>query len=144
MEEVEIVAIEWSPSYETGEIRIDQQHRNLFDRVNRLERMLEAGEVLDQAEVENLLIFLESYINTHFAYEELCMTLRGCPIARKNKEAHDKLLAFYDDFAQRYAARGKADAAMLRGLHEVLSKWLVGHVCNIDVQLRSRVSAARL
>ncbi|WP_233493118.1 MULTISPECIES: bacteriohemerythrin [unclassified Meiothermus] len=141
---MEIVAIEWSPSYETGEMRIDRQHRTLFDRVNRLERMLEAGEVLDQDEVENLLIFLESYINTHFAYEELCMTLRGCPIARKNKEAHDKLLAFYNDFAQRYAARGKADVAMLRELHEVLSKWLVGHVCNIDVRLRNHVPAGGL
>lgn len=131
--------IEWKASYETGERRIDGQHRNLFEQVNRLERLLEAA-TLDQSEVENLLIFLESYIHTHFAYEELCMTLRGCPIARKNKESHDRLLRFYADFDRRYKARGRADAGMMRELHEVLKNWLVGHICRIDVQLRGHLA----
>lgn len=135
------MAIEWSTSYETGEPRIDEQHRNLVGYVNRLERLLEStppGSPADREEVDNLLVFLESYVNTHFAYEELCMTLRGCPIARKNKEAHDRFLALYDDFTQQHRARGGASIEMLRELHETLKNWLVGHICNIDVQLRGR------
>jgi len=133
------MAIEWNASYETGEARIDGQHRNLFDYVNRLERLLEStppGSPPNREEVDNLLAFLESYVNTHFAYEELCMTLRGCPIARKNKEAHDRFLALYADFTQQHKARGGASVEMLRELHGTLKNWLVGHICNIDVQLR--------
>ncbi len=41
--------MEWKASYETGERRIDGQHRNLFDQVNRLEGLLEA-DTLDQSQ----------------------------------------------------------------------------------------------
>ncbi|RIH82365.1 Bacteriohemerythrin [Calidithermus terrae] len=138
------MAIEWNTSYETGEPRIDEQHRNLVGYVNRLERLLEStppGSPADREEVDNLLVFLESYVNTHFAYEELCMTLRGCPVARKNKEAHDRFLALYAEFTQQHKARGGASVEMLRELHATLKNWLVGHICNIDVQLRGRTPA---
>lgn len=72
--------IQWDQQYEVGESRVDSQHRNLFDYINRLEQMVVQGKQgrLDRREVENLFIFLGAYVNTHFAYEELCMTLRGC------------------------------------------------------------------
>lgn len=133
--------VEWSDRFETGDARIDAQHRNLFSYVNRLEGLImqaRAGQGLKPLEVENLLIFLDTYVNTHFAYEELCMSLRKCPVALKNKEEHNKLLEFWGNFrSENTPATTSADA--LESLHDTLKGWLTNHICKIDVALRARV-----
>lgn len=132
------MAMEWSSEYETGEQRVDEQHQNLFSFVNRLEAMVQggrAGRPIREAEVENLLIFLETYVNVHFAYEELCMTIRRCPVAQKNREAHNKFLEFFGEFSQTVQQGVSLDD--LEELHRVLRLWLASHICNIDVKLKS-------
>ncbi|RDI96399.1 hemerythrin [Meiothermus sp. QL-1] len=129
--------IEWNEQYAVGDARTDSQHRNLFTYVNRLEQLIEEGRKrgLDRQAVENLFIFLDAYVNTHFAYEELCMTLRACPAARKNKEAHDKFLAFWNEFNRQHNPNSVGLVA-LEELHAALAGWLTQHICRIDVALR--------
>ncbi len=126
--------VEWNESYAVGEARIDRQHKNLFEFINRLETLI-AQRRLEASEVENLFAFLDAYVNTHFAYEELCMTLRGCPVAKKNKEAHDKFLAFWQGFLKEYTPHSVSLKA-LEDLQETLASWLRQHICKIDVKLR--------
>jgi len=130
--------VEWSERYEVGEARVDKQHKNLFDFVNRLEALIlqaRAQQHLERGEVENLFTFLDAYVNTHFAYEELCMTLRGCPVAKKNKEAHDKFLHFWTGFMQEYSP-DTVPVQALEDLRETLTEWLTQHICKIDSALR--------
>ncbi|WP_027883329.1 bacteriohemerythrin [Meiothermus rufus] len=126
--------VEWNESYAVGEARIDRQHKNLFDFINRLENLI-AQQRLEPSEVENLFAFLDAYVNTHFAYEELCMRLRGCPIAQKNKEAHDKFLSFWAGFLKEYSP-ATVSLKALEELQETLTSWLKQHICKIDVKLR--------
>lgn len=130
--------IQWSHQYEVGDPRTDSQHQNLFEYVNRIEHLIEQGKTgpLDRREVEHLFVFLEAYVNTHFAYEELCMALRGCKVAQKNKEAHDKFLEFWADFNRTHAPQSISVAA-LETLHSTLTGWLTQHICKIDVALRN-------
>lgn len=133
------MAIEWKNNYETGDKRIDGQHKNLFEYINRLEGLIQtgqAGRAIDKVEVENLLGFLDSFVNTHFAYEELCMSQRRCPVAAQNKEAHNRFMQVFEDFNQRYAQLG-VDLPMLTDLHRTLTYWLTNHICRIDVSLRA-------
>jgi hemerythrin len=130
--------IQWSDQYEVGDARTDSQHKNLFEYVNRIEQLIEQGKAgqLDRQEVEHLFVFLEAYVNTHFAYEELCMALRGCKVAQKNKEAHNKFLEFWADFNQTHTPQNISIAA-LETLHSTLTGWLTQHICKIDVALRN-------
>jgi hemerythrin len=78
----------------------------------------------------------ESGMNTHFAYEELCMALRGCKVAQKNKEAHNKFLEFWADFNRTHTPQSISVAA-LETLLSMLTGWLTQHICKIDVALRN-------
>ncbi|MCX7740121.1 MAG: hemerythrin family protein [Meiothermus sp.] len=129
--------IEWSERYAVGEARVDRQHQKLFEYINRLERLVEEAQSqpLDQEEVENVFAFLEAYVHTHFAYEELCMALRGCPVAQRNKEAHERFLDFWTDFSRKHSPK-TVDPQALERLHTALSGWLTQHICKVDVGLR--------
>lgn len=129
--------IQWSQQYEVGDPRTDRQHQNLFEYINRIEQLIEQGRAgrLNSQEVEHLFIFLDAYVNTHFAYEELCMTLRGCKIAQKNKEAHDRFLKFWAEFSRAHTPQNITVAA-LETLYTTLAGWLTQHICKIDMALR--------
>ncbi|MCX7601941.1 MAG: hemerythrin family protein [Meiothermus sp.] len=130
--------IQWSEQYEVGDTRTDRQHQNLFEYVNRIERLIEQGQSgkLDRREVEDVFVFLDAYVNTHFAYEELCMALRGCKVAQRNKEAHNKFLQLWANFNQEHKPESVSVAA-LEGLHALLADWLTQHICKIDTALRN-------
>ncbi len=131
--------IEWSEQYEVGEPRTDSQHQNLFDYVNRIERLIELGKKgwLDRQEVEDIFVFLDAYVNTHFAYEELCMALRGCKVAQSNKEAHNKFLEFWESFNREHTP-SSISVTTLKTLHNMLKNWLTQHICKIDMALRGK------
>lgn len=130
--------IQWSDQYAVGDPQTDHQHKNLFEYVNQLEQLIEQGKSgsLKHQEVENLFVFLDAYVNTHFAYEELCMALRGCKVAQKNKEAHNKFLEFWAEFNRQHTPQNVSVAA-LQTLHTTLTGWLTQHICKIDVALRN-------
>ncbi len=129
--------IQWSEQYKVGDTRTDLQHQNLFDYVNRIENLIEQGKTgpLDRGAVEDVFIFLDAYVNTHFAYEELCMALRGCKAAQKNKEAHNKFLQLWADFNREHTPN-QVSVAALESLHALLADWLTQHICKIDIALR--------
>lgn len=125
--------VQWESRFETGEFRLDDQHKRLFDFVNKLEVMTNTE--IKPAELDNIVSFLSMYVRVHFLCEESCMTVRRCIVAEKNKAAHEKFLAFYDEFKQKYERHG-ADKLMLKELYTAANTWLVNHICKIDVQLR--------
>lgn len=127
----------WSSDYETGDPRIDEQHKHLFGYVAQLEDIVgraQKGEELDLKSAHDILFFLDTYVNVHFAYEEICMTIRKCPFAAKNREAHNQLLEFYTGFFEE--AQQNLTLDMLIQLRDTLDAWLVGHICAVDTKLR--------
>lgn len=133
------MAIKWSAEYETGERRVDDQHKHLFEYVNQLSGVIEdvkAGQPIPLEAVKDLLTFLDTYFNVHFTYEELCMTIRKCPMAKQNVDAHKKLMEFYGNFYQK--AQDGVSLDMLETLHTALSNWLVNHICKVDMDIRNQ------
>lgn len=129
--------MEWKAEYETGEKHVDAQHQHLFEYVNTLHELVSAvqgGAPLDKQAAEDLLFGLDTYVTIHFAYEEMCMGIRRCPYAAVNKEAHDKLSAFYAEFREQ--SRRELTLEMLQTLETTLTHWLTNHICRIDVTLR--------
>lgn len=131
--------IEWNAQYETGEKRVDAQHQRLFGYVNELHEMIQLvqqGQELNRQAVDDLLFHLESYVTVHFAYEEMCMGMHHCPKAATNKDAHDRLIAFYGDFLEK--ARQELTLEMLVTLENTLVHWLTNHICKIDMNIKER------
>lgn len=124
----------WSDDYAVDVKEIDDQHKNLFDMVNKLKGMV-ARKVYHGPEIESLINFLKVYTVTHFKFEETCMKIRNCPMAEKNITSHKKLLEFVGKFEDNYKKHGGSQKNT-EILADVLSKWLVQHICKIDQSLK--------
>lgn len=117
----------------TGNYDIDQQHRNLIDMVNQLEEAVEQGR--GREGVDRLLNFLGEYAAKHFTMEEKVMEEAHCPAAAQNREAHQALFETYKKWRANYDSNG-FDPKLIIELKEILSQWLVSHICKIDCALR--------
>lgn len=128
------MAIAWSEDYATGEPEVDKQHKMLFQYLNDLEEHMAKG--VSEEFLKNFLDALGIYTRSHFCYEEICMRRRKCPSAKQNKEQHDKLLAAYVQFCERFEAQG-VSADLVEKLHAFLVSWLKNHIMKTDMQLKA-------
>ena len=124
----------WEEKYATGVAELDKQHQQLFQYTNNLEEIIRDN-ALSKQTIERLLHFLEQYVKVHFNHEETCMFKHQCPIANKNKEAHQKFIEHYIKTEERVKTEGATDAILI-DLHHFLETWLVEHICKIDTQLK--------
>ena len=129
--------IKWQESYSVGVYVLDEQHRELFNYCNDLEKILKDREVPKDT-VEQGLKFLEKYVTSHFGQEEKCMHQYACPMGKKNKLAHQKFIEAYKTFEKKFSQE-KDHYQILRQLHDFLETWLVEHICKIDTRLKTCV-----
>ncbi len=127
------VTLTWKPIYSTGDESLDEQHRRLFDRFNRLETLMESG-TRDSPAVHAIVDEIGTDLRAHFECEESCMSRHRCPMADKNKQEHDQLLALYQRFEAGFSMQ-KSPAA-LADFHRDAQGWLLEHICFVDVHLR--------
>lgn len=71
------MAIQWDPSLSVGVKQIDEQHQELFRRVNELVDAMHRGR--SQAQLGEMLSFLSVYVVQHFGAEEKLMSERWYP-----------------------------------------------------------------
>ena len=126
----------WDKSLATGSSTIDQQHQRLFAQVAALGDAMKQGK--GRQEINTILDFLGRYVVQHFDEEEKLMEETDCPAAAANKQAHTRLLSSYGELRKRFDGAGAGPALTLE-IYEVLSKWLVGHIKGVDVQLRNYI-----
>ncbi len=129
------MAIEWRNNFATNDPHIDEQHQQIFRFANKLEALALQDEV-DSREVDNLLRFLETYIQNHFRYEEACMLKRRCPVAQQNRSEHIAFKAFLARSLEVYHHNGYNKDWALE-LYKKLENWLSNHICRVDIQLRN-------
>lgn len=123
----------WDESLSTGNESIDQQHRRLFSFVNNLEKEVQED---PQAPLKaEKLDFLQTYVQVHFASEELCMFHNVCSVATTNKLAHQA-------FIQRVEALTTgAEKVTTSELLTFLEKWILGHIRVVDRQMNECVDS---
>ena len=124
----------WEEKYSTGVPQLDKQHQNLFKYTNDLEDYIN-NNFGSQETTNRMMQFLEQYIKVHFSNEETCMHKYLCPMAAKNKEAHQGFIQKYKATVSKIK-EGKSGDKALKELHQFLEAWIKEHVCKLDVQLK--------
>jgi len=130
-----LLMLTWNPALETGSPLVDSQHKILFDKINKLERML-ASPAIGKHEADPLVDFLASYAVSHFTFEEQCMAQHKCPAHAQNKAAHAQFLEVFTSWKKEYLLKG-ANKETLGKLHSFASGWIQSHIMKVDVQLKS-------
>lgn len=131
----------WTEKFATGHKTLDNQHKVLFENVNRLEGLLDQTNLnLQETEfIISLVNYLEGYAQDHFKLEEQCMESYRCPAHQKNMDAHRQFLAAVVNYKKKFQASGFR-AEVMRELHQFMQNWLQQNIMRIDVQLKPCIS----
>ena len=119
--------IVWRETFETENLRVDNQHKHLVDLINELFNHLNTKDKDEKMK----LIFTELYEYTanHFTMEEEFMQEHKYIDYLKHKEEHVQFVAKVRDFKDRYF---KGQAKINFELLNFLKDWLIKHIIGTD------------
>ncbi|MBL0063105.1 MAG: hemerythrin family protein [bacterium] len=126
------MSLVWRSQMSTGLIWQDEQHKEIFRRIDML---LEAIELNKGASVvKELITFLKSYSLKHFADEEAYMDSHGCRTCVRHKECHEEFKTHLNEIITLYEHQGASTMVVLR-LQTWLRDWLISHIISMDKEM---------
>jgi len=126
------MALVWDKSLAVGVKLIDEQHQELFRRVNTLlESMLKNQ---GKPEIERLLGFLAQYVVDHFAAEEKLMAQYRYPGAAPHRQAHVDFVKKFGELKAAFDAQGATPTVTIE-LNRFVGGWLREHIGRVDTAL---------
>jgi len=126
--------IEWTDKYNTGVAEVDNQHKEIIKQLNKLHDAITSGLAKDV--ITDIIKFAGEYATKHFAFEESCMEKYQCPVAKQNKEAHQKFIKRFGEIQKSLAAAPVETTTVLEVYRE-LRDWIHSHILKIDTNLRA-------
>jgi hemerythrin len=127
----------WNDSYSVKVALCDQQHKNLFDIINRLAdamRMGKGDEIVSKTVGELL-----QYTRTHFTQEEALLKRANYPQLAPHQEQHKKFVADVEGLLQQ-TREGRAPNSIQ--VLNLLRDWLVNHIQRTDKAYSDCLNAA--
>jgi hemerythrin len=112
----------------------DNQHKELFNRVNALNDAVSDGA---RTEIGNRLDNLIEYVVVHFQTEERLMEERGYKGLEAHRQEHDQLVQTCTDLQEKFHA-GETDIE--NGTMVFIKNWLDHHIPVIDRSYSSALS----
>lgn len=128
--------MKWTTALETGNLRIDADHKKLIAMANELADAMHEGkgrEILGR-----LFDDLINYTSTHFKMEEGLMKYYQYPDATAHFKEHTDLVNQVMDLQAQFKA-GKITISMT--VLEFLKNWLTNHIQKTDAKLGAFIHA---
>jgi hemerythrin-like metal-binding protein len=129
---VALFKIEWTPAFSVNHSSIDEQHKELFSKINKL--LNNIGNDDEEGELE-ILDFLEAYIVTHFSEEETIMKQVDYPHYAAHKVQHTTFIETFKKFKRKYEQNKEGHLYLALRIQQKLINWLVHHVGQSDKKL---------
>lgn len=116
----------------TGVRSLDEQHKELIERLQRLAQAVERDH--PRAETASMFDFLDRYVREHFQEEEEAMERASCPAASANLLGHQQFLENFGRLRERFLSEGPTPDLAER-MEEDLLEWILEHIVLVDSQL---------
>lgn len=124
--------LEWSEDLSVGVKEIDNQHKELFNRINDLHAAMNQGR--GREVITELIKFLEEYVVIHFGTEEKYMTRYAYPEYPSHKKQHEWFTKELSDTKNKLKEKGPAVHIVVHSNY-LLYDWWVNHIKKIDKAL---------
>ena len=125
-------SLKWDNSYLLGNEQVDNQHRELFDKVNLLISSCENGSAIE--EVKETLEFLVNYAVCHFDAEEALQLEHNYPEYEHHKKLHDDFKVTVIETVKKFEETGSS-SELNKDITSVIVKWLITHILNEDKKI---------
>ena len=122
----------------TGHETIDNQHRELFKRLNAF--WIAARQGNGPGEVAKTLMFLSEYVSTHFADEEKLQQEISYPEYEAHKKQHNDFKKEVGKLLNDLQKKGPDYSISIDTLNSML-EWATKHIKEIDKQLVNYIQA---
>lgn len=126
------MAIQWDPKLSVGVRLIDEQHQELFRRVNSLLASMEQNH--GKEAVDKTLAFLAQYVKDHFGAEERLMQQYRYPDAVAHKGQHEAFIRTFLELKAEYDKSGPTNGLAVK-LNRTVCGWLRQHIGATDKAL---------
>ncbi len=126
--------MEWSDKLVVGINTIDNQHKELFKRIDNL--VLAIKQHRCKSEIDGTLQFLDDYARVHFAEEEKQMLKAGYPGYEEQRQEHEKYLEALHELKEQAALpRVQGSSYDLSATtNQVIVDWIVDHIMKVDMK----------
>ena len=115
--------LQWREEYRVDVLRLDTQHRRMFEQANAILEAIQAGK--GSADIVPLIDAMAEYAHYHFGEEEALMVRHAYPEAESHRGHHALLSQQLQ--AMRQTFKDCADPCRIDFL-AFLRNWLVGHI----------------
>jgi diguanylate cyclase (GGDEF)-like protein/hemerythrin-like metal-binding protein len=124
-------AFKWDSCFVTGLEKVDEQHHELVNIMNRFGDLLMQPGGTTQDEVDRVFDELAAYAKFHFDEEEAMMLAGGLDSrhVKHHREAHTQ---FLEDVSQMHAGPKSANHELASTLLTFLTNWLAYHILGTD------------
>ncbi len=130
----------WKEKYKIGIPLVDQQHKELFDRVEEFIKALrKPGDWTEKLpEVKKTLAFMQKYVVDHFAAEEAYQKKIGYPDLPAHHEIHKNFTDYVMRCAHDFEQEGYPEPEVQKFAGTLLA-WLINHVVATDLKMSKYV-----
>ncbi len=126
------MSIEWTPDLATGVAEIDDQHKELFKRIDKLVEAWKTGLAVE--ETDKVIKFLAEYVVFHFGNEERYMDKFGYSSTSAHKAQHAQFIKAFEKLKDRFASQG-VSPELIQDATQLLVDWLKNHIRYVDKAL---------
>ena len=116
---------------EVGVAKIDEQHKELIDRINTV--VLLGSKSHSKEETQKTLDLLGKYVVQHFGDEEALQRECNYPKYEWHKAVHQDFIDDFLKFKEKFAKYG-ASLQFTIDLNNRIISWIVRHIKNVDVE----------
>lgn len=115
----------------TGNSTIDEQHRELIDRINKVLILCE-NEKPAKREAINLLHYLSEYTDYHFSEEEELQKSVNYPGFEEHQKKHRELQKVVAELIEMLEEQEGPTDAFVNQLYKNVGEWLLYHIRGFD------------
>ena len=115
----------------TGNTTIDEQHKELIDRINKLMILCE-NEKPAKKEAIKMLEYLADYTEYHFAEEEKLQEKIEYPGREEHKKKHDELRRTVEVLHEMLEEQEGPTEDFVKQVYENVAEWLYYHIRGFD------------
>lgn len=126
------MGIQWRESLAIGVPAIDNQHKELLLRFDRLLDACKEGKGIN--ELKGLQAFLEEYVHTHFNDEEALQRLHRYPGYESHRAEHLYFIEQINKLKSETENQGVSTHHVVE-TNNLLLKWLLNHISKVDMEL---------
>ncbi|PWJ52070.1 bacteriohemerythrin [Faecalicatena contorta] len=126
----------WKEKYELGDPNIDEQHKELFQRVEEFMKNLRSAVPWEEkvASVNETLEFMNGYVVEHFRDEEEYQQRIQYPGYEIHKKIHKDMVDYVLQVTAEYEKSG-FDEQLMQQFGGKLLAWLINHVASEDQKI---------